>query len=96
MALTPCHECGSQVSTEATACPRCGAPVRRPQAAQEQSQLSIPSLSAAIATVLAFVTAKLIPALPFWAFLIIFLTTWAGAYLALRRRGGNLWTINRD
>ncbi len=28
MALTKCRECGGQVSTEATACPHCGAPVR--------------------------------------------------------------------
>lgn len=25
MALTPCHECGYNVSTEAKACPQCGA-----------------------------------------------------------------------
>lgn len=29
MALTPCRECGAQVSTRARACPRCGARVRR-------------------------------------------------------------------
>jgi hypothetical protein len=33
MALVKCHECGSEVSTEAVACPKCGAPVR-PHAAQ--------------------------------------------------------------
>jgi endogenous inhibitor of DNA gyrase (YacG/DUF329 family) len=27
MALVPCRECGHQVSTEASACPSCGAPV---------------------------------------------------------------------
>ena len=26
MALLQCHECGSQVSSSATACPQCGAP----------------------------------------------------------------------
>jgi hypothetical protein len=26
MALQPCRECGSQISTEATVCPRCGVP----------------------------------------------------------------------
>jgi hypothetical protein len=26
MALAPCRECGAQVSTQAAACPRCGAP----------------------------------------------------------------------
>lgn len=30
MALQACHECGHQVSSEATACPSCGAPVPRP------------------------------------------------------------------
>lgn len=25
MALTPCTECGAQISTQATACPQCGA-----------------------------------------------------------------------
>jgi len=33
MALTACHECGHQVSTEADACPQCGARVRPPQSA---------------------------------------------------------------
>lgn len=28
MALKPCRECGQEVSTEATACPQCGAPAR--------------------------------------------------------------------
>lgn len=31
MALVNCHECGNPVSTEASACPKCGAPVRRVQ-----------------------------------------------------------------
>jgi hypothetical protein len=30
MALIKCHECGKDVSTEATACPNCGAGVRKP------------------------------------------------------------------
>lgn len=34
MALGPCHECGQQVSDQATACPRCGAPTE----AQAQRQ----------------------------------------------------------
>ena len=29
MALTKCRECGGQVSTEATTCPHCGAPVKK-------------------------------------------------------------------
>lgn len=28
MALEPCRECGREISTQATACPQCGAPVR--------------------------------------------------------------------
>lgn len=28
MALTKCHECESQISSKATTCPRCGAPMR--------------------------------------------------------------------
>ncbi len=30
MPLTACKECGNEVSTKAAACPKCGAPVRRP------------------------------------------------------------------
>lgn len=30
MALVPCRECGAEISTEATACPKCGA-VTRPK-----------------------------------------------------------------
>lgn len=30
MALIACHECGKEVSTEAKACPACGAKVRKP------------------------------------------------------------------
>lgn len=30
MAIIKCHECGNQVSTEAKACPSCGAKVRKP------------------------------------------------------------------
>lgn len=30
MALAPCHECGKEISTEATACPSCGAKPKRP------------------------------------------------------------------
>ncbi|MFK3741402.1 zinc-ribbon domain-containing protein [Massilia sp. TN1-12] len=36
MALIACHECGAQVSTEAAACPNCGA---RPQKAQRSRAL---------------------------------------------------------
>lgn len=43
MALIGCHECGSQVSSEATACPKCGA---KPKAARSpsffQSKISWP------------------------------------------------------
>lgn len=28
MTMKACHECGAQVSTQASACPSCGAPVR--------------------------------------------------------------------
>jgi len=28
MPLKPCRECGNQVSTEATKCPQCGAPLK--------------------------------------------------------------------
>jgi hypothetical protein len=31
MALTPCRECGGEVSTEADACPKCGAKVLKPK-----------------------------------------------------------------
>lgn len=31
MALIKCHECGSNVSTEALVCPSCGAPVKAPK-----------------------------------------------------------------
>lgn len=30
MALIKCRECGHQVSTEASACPNCGAPIKKP------------------------------------------------------------------
>lgn len=30
MALTKCHECGTEVSTEAKTCPKCGAKVKKP------------------------------------------------------------------
>jgi hypothetical protein len=28
MALKPCAECGTEISTQATACPKCGAPIK--------------------------------------------------------------------
>jgi predicted RNA-binding Zn-ribbon protein involved in translation (DUF1610 family) len=31
MALTPCTECGKDISDKATACPHCGAPTAAPQ-----------------------------------------------------------------
>lgn len=31
MALTKCHECGNDVSTQAKACPKCGAKVKKPR-----------------------------------------------------------------
>jgi hypothetical protein len=34
MALIKCHECRKSVSTEATACPHCGAPAKAPDPAQ--------------------------------------------------------------
>jgi hypothetical protein len=30
MALTKCHECGQDISTQAKACPTCGAQVKKP------------------------------------------------------------------
>jgi hypothetical protein len=33
MALTKCHECGQDVSTQAKACTGCGAPVKEPSGA---------------------------------------------------------------
>jgi hypothetical protein len=38
MALISCRECGNQVSTEATACPRCGAPQQRSAPPQLSTQ----------------------------------------------------------
>ena len=34
MALTKCHECGQDVSTQAKACPTCGAPAKKPSGAR--------------------------------------------------------------
>jgi hypothetical protein len=34
MALAKCHECGQDVSTQARACPGCGAPVKKPSGAR--------------------------------------------------------------
>lgn len=31
MALAPCRECGTEISTEAKACPKCGAVPKRPK-----------------------------------------------------------------
>jgi len=36
MALQPCHECGQQVSSQASACPSCGAPIRQPNVYSDQ------------------------------------------------------------
>jgi hypothetical protein len=33
MALNPCKECGTEVSTEAKACPKCGAPISKSKVA---------------------------------------------------------------
>lgn len=41
MALIACYECGSEISTAATACPKCGAPNKvqvKPQAPQETAK----------------------------------------------------------
>ncbi len=38
MALLPCRECGHNVSTEAAACPNCGAPPARTAVAHEESR----------------------------------------------------------
>lgn len=39
MALQPCHECGASVSTEAVACPACGAPPKLPGVAANPGRL---------------------------------------------------------
>lgn len=39
--LTPCIECGSEVSTLAAACPKCGAPVNRKPTTIEQTSKSV-------------------------------------------------------
>lgn len=44
MALIPCAECGSQVSTQAAACPKCGAPVV-PVLKAEQEAIGTPLLT---------------------------------------------------
>ena len=41
MALIKCHECGNEVSTEAKACPKCGAKVRLPAPAKTSVSFSI-------------------------------------------------------
>lgn len=85
MALTPCRDCGSQVSTEATACPTCGAPAETQIAPGAPSRFSILNVAAAGATIIAFVIGKLIPALPFWGYLLIFLVSLGGWYSAQLR-----------
>ena len=44
MALIQCHECGNAVSTTASACPRCGAPVLRIQPPRTISNTSFPDI----------------------------------------------------
>ena len=47
MALAPCRECGREVSTEALACPQCGAPIpSRPTGSRQvvQSEPAAPSI----------------------------------------------------
>lgn len=44
MALIPCDECGSQVSTRAATCPKCGAPVV-PVVKAEQEAIGTPLLT---------------------------------------------------
>lgn len=85
MALTPCRDCGAQVSPEATVCPTCGASVTTPAAPPAPSRFSILNMAAAGATIIAFVIGKLIPALPFWGFLLIFLVSLGGWYSAQLR-----------
>ena len=38
MALTPCYECGHQISTAAASCPNCGAPTKPPPQPQPEPQ----------------------------------------------------------
>lgn len=40
MALIKCHECGNEVSTEAKACPKCGATVRIPSQPKAPAKFS--------------------------------------------------------
>jgi len=35
MALTPCPECDTEISSQAENCPRCGAPIEQPASAQD-------------------------------------------------------------
>jgi Zn finger protein HypA/HybF involved in hydrogenase expression len=35
MALIPCHECGAQISNDATKCPKCGATNKKVAAMQK-------------------------------------------------------------
>lgn len=37
MTLIKCHECGTDVSTEAAACPKCGAPVKKTVSAKKMT-----------------------------------------------------------
>lgn len=46
MALIACHECGRQVSTEAPACPQCGAPRRQAPTPQAASAFPPPAIHA--------------------------------------------------
>ena len=43
MALISCADCGRQVSTEATACPGCGRPIRFPRATAAHHSSEIPA-----------------------------------------------------
>jgi hypothetical protein len=42
LALHPCRECGAQISSEATACPHCGAPAKPPPVVAKAAPVAAP------------------------------------------------------
>ena len=49
MALVKCHECGSDVSTEASSCPKCGAKVKKPTSGAAKLLLGVVVLGVFVA-----------------------------------------------
>lgn len=96
MALTTCRECGSPVSTQAAACPKCGAPVRNLKNGRRKSNRTILAYAAVCAGILSIIIMKLMPALPLWIVAIIFLIACGGAYSAFLQDEANRRIIDRD